>query len=356
MDFIRKNKYVVAVLVVLIGIALAGYEFYQVSKADETAVKVGEVRYGTLTETISATGSLAAEDNVDISSKVTGRIVEVLVKENQHVNAGDVLVKLDATSVKAALAQAEAQMSYAAVTYRRYADLVSQGAISQSEFDSAEADYKVAVASYEKAASDVDDTIIVTPISGYVIGKPTPVGQTISSGISEPQVIMSIATLDNMEIETLVDESDIGQVRVGQQVRFTVDAYSDEVFTGKVRLISRSATTENNVIYYTVYVTVDDSKGKLLPTMTARTEIIVAEENDTTIVPVNCIYFEGKRRYVKVYDEKTKSSRDVDVTLGLASDSEISVKGAELKPGEKLLVKKVVAKQSGNGRMGPPPM
>ena len=85
------------------------------------------------------------------------------------------------------------------------------------------------------------------------------------AGISTPQVIMSVATLDNMEIEALVDESDIGQVKEGQKVKFTVDAYPEETFMGTVRLLSKKATTENNVIYYKVYVTVDDAKGKLLP-------------------------------------------------------------------------------------------
>ena len=218
-----------------------------------------------------------------------------------------------------------------------------------------EADYLVAKSNYEKAASDVNDTVITTPISGYIIGKPTPVGQTISSGISTPQVIMSVATLDNMEIEAMVDESDIGQVKDGQKVKFTVDAYPNETFTGKVRLISRSATTENNVIYYKVYVTVDDAKGKLLPTMTARTEIIIDEANDVTIVPLNCIYSEGSRRYVKVYNEKTKETRDVDVKLGLTSDSEVAVTATGLSVGDKLLVKKAVSKQT-SSRMGPPPM
>ena len=299
---------------------------------------------------------MTALDNVDISSKITGRIVEVLVKENQHVNAGDVLVRLDDTALKATLAQMEAKLVNARLTYKRDLDLLDRGAISQAVFDTAYADYLVAKSNYEKAASDVNDTIITTPISGYIIGKPTPVGQTISSGISTPQVIMSVATLDNMEIEALVDESDIGQVKEGQKVKFTVDAYPEETFMGTVRLLSRKATTENNVIYYKVYVTVDDAKGKLLPTMTARAEFIISEAKDVMMVPLNCIYSEGKRRYVKVYNEKTKESKEVDVTVGLSNDSNIVVSGAALKEGEKLLVKKAVAKQSGQNRMGPPPM
>ena len=350
MSFVKKNKYILVAAAILLAGSYGGYKYYQSTQVSTAAVKMGEVKKGNIVETISATGALSAQDNVDISSKITGRIVEVLVKENQHVNAGDVLVRLDATSLNATLAQMQAKLHNAQANYERNLNLLNRGAISQSTFDSVEADYLVAKSNYEKAASDVNDTVITTPISGYIIGKPTPVGQTISSGISTPQVIMSVATLDNMEIEALVDESDIGQVKDGQKVKFTVDAYPNETFTGKVRLISR-----NNVIYYKVYVTVDDAKGKLLPTMTARTEIIIDEANDVTIVPLNCIYSEGNRRYVKVYNEKTKEIRDVDVKLGLTSDSEVAVTATGLSIGDKLLVKKAVSKQSSN-RMGPPPM
>ena len=356
LKFLQSNKYLVLVAALVLAGSYGGYKYYQSTQIAAQTVKTGRVTRGDLTETVSATGSLTALDNVDISSKITGRIVEVLVKENQHVNAGDVLVRLDDTALKATLAQMEAKLVNARLTYKRDLDLLDRGAISQAVFDTAYADYLIAKSNYEKAASDVNDTIITTPISGYIIGKPTPVGQTISSGISTPQVIMSVATLDNMEIEALVDESDIGQVKEGQKVKFTVDAYPEETFMGTVRLLSRKATTENNVIYYKVYVTVDDAKGKLLPTMTARAEFIISEAKDVMMVPLNCIYSEGKRRYVKVYNEKTKESKEVDVTVGLSNDSNIVVSGAALKEGEKLLVKKAVAKQSGQNRMGPPPM
>lgn len=351
--FFKNNKYIILACAILLAGSYGGYKYYQSTQQTESAVKLGQVTKGNLSETVSATGALSALDNVDISSKITGRIVDVLVKENQHVNAGDVLVRLDDTALRATLKQMEARLIQAQLSYNRDLELLHRGAISQSAFDATNADYLVAKSSYDKAASDVNDTVITTPISGYIIGKPTPVGQTISSGISTPQVIMSVATLDNMEIETLVDESDIGRIKEGQKVKFTVDAFPDETFTGVVRLLSKKATTENNVIYYNVYVTVDDAKGKLLPTMTARAEFIIDEADDVTIVPINCIYSEGKRRYVKVYNEKTKETRDVEVTLGLSNDNDAVVTGADLQPGEKLLVKKAVAKQT-NTRMGPP--
>ena len=347
MNFINRNKYAVIFCALLLAGGYGGYKYYVSSQTPAQTVKTGVVERGNLVETISATGALSAVNNVDISSKITGRIVEVLVQENQHVNAGDVLVRLDDTALMATMRQMKAKLDNAEANYNRYQKLVESGAISRSEFDNVYADYLVAKTNYEKAASDVQDTVITTPIDGYIIGEPTPVGQTISSGISEPQVIMSVATLDDMQIEAMVDESDIGQVKVGQKVNFAVDAYPNETFTGKVRLISRKAETSNNVIYYKVYVDVDDSKGKLLPTMTARADFVIASAEDVLMVPLNCIYVEGKRRFVKVYNTKTKESREVDVKLGLSNDSEIVVKTDALQPGEVLLVRKAVAKQTG---------
>ena len=347
MNFINRNKYAVIFCALLLAGGYGGYKYYVSSQTPAATVKTGVVERGNLVETISATGALSAVNNVDISSKITGRIVEVLVEENQHVNAGDILVRLDDTALMATMRQMKAKLDNAEANYNRYQKLVESGAISRSEFDNVYADYLVAKTNYEKAASDVQDTVITTPIDGYIIGEPTPVGQTISSGISEPQVIMSVATLDDMQIEAMVDESDIGQVKVGQKVNFAVDAYPNETFTGKVRLISRKAETSNNVIYYKVYVDVDDSKGKLLPTMTARADFVIASAEDVLMVPLNCIYVEGKRRFVKVYNTKTKESREVDVKLGLSNDSEIVVKTDALQPGEVLLVRKAVAKQTG---------
>lgn len=347
MKFINRNKYAVIFCALLLAGGYGGYKYYVSSQTPAATVKTGVVERGNLVETISATGALSAVNNVDISSKITGRIVEVLVEENQHVNAGDILVRLDDTALMATMRQMKAKLDNAEANYNRYQKLVESGAISRSEFDNVYADYLVAKTNYEKAASDVQDTVITTPIDGYIIGEPTPVGQTISSGISEPQVIMSVATLDDMQIEAMVDESDIGQVKVGQKVNFAVDAYPNETFTGKVRLISRKAETSNNVIYYKVYVDVDDSKGKLLPTMTARADFVIASAEDVLMVPLNCIYVEGKRRFVKVYNTKTKESREVDVKLGLSNDSEIVVKTDALQPGEVLLVRKAVAKQTG---------
>lgn len=352
LNFVKNHKTALIVCAILIAGGFGGYKYYLSTQENKAVVKTGIVKEGKIVSSVSATGSLSAVDNVDISSKITGRIVEVKVVENQHVNAGDVLVRLDDTALRATMNQMKAKLEYSESMYKRYADLLNRGAVSQASFDDYYSNYQVAKTNYEKAVSDLGDAVIKTPIDGYIIGKPKEVGTTISSGISEPQVIMSVATLDKMQIDVLVDESDIGQVQVGQKVNFTVDAYPEEQFTGKVRLISRSATTSNNVIYYKVYVNVDDSKGKLLPTMTARTDIVTAESSNTMMVPLNCIWTEKGRKFVKVINRQTKETKDIDVQLGLSNDNEVQVTADGLKKGDVLLVKKAVAKQTNTRRMG----
>ena len=148
LKFLQKNKYMIIVAALVLAGSYGGYKYYQSTQQTAETIKLGKVTRGDLTETVSATGSLTALDNVDISSKITGRIVEVLVKENQHVNAGDVLVRLDDTALKATLAQMEAKLINAQLTYNRDRDLLNRGAISQATYDAAYADYLVAKSNY----------------------------------------------------------------------------------------------------------------------------------------------------------------------------------------------------------------
>lgn len=356
MNIIRKHKILLILLAILIAGGAGGYKYYQVKKTQEAvaATRTDAVQRGNLRKTISATGALKALDNVDINSKITGRIVAVYVKENQHVTVGQALVKLDDTSLKATQEMKRATLADKKATYDRDTALLDQGAIAQSVFDTAEAEYRVAQAEYDQATSNVNDTVISTPIDGYVIGKPTPVGQTVSSGISTPQVLMSVANLDKMQIYLMVDESDIGQIKQGQNVEFTVDAYPNETFKGTVTLIGRSATTTNNVNYYTVYVDVENSEGKLLPTMTARANVIVDEMDNVLTVANKCLHTEDGQQYVLVYNKKDNTSRKVPVKVLLAGTDRTAVE-ADLQEGEELVVKTTKATStSNNRRMGPP--
>ena len=144
MNFINRNKYAVIFCALLLAGGYGGYKYYVSSQTPATTVKTGVVERGDLVETISATGALSAVNNVDISSKITGRIVEVLVEENQHVKAGDVLVRLDDTALMATMRQMKAKLDNAEANYNRFQKLVESGAISRSEYDNVYADYLVA--------------------------------------------------------------------------------------------------------------------------------------------------------------------------------------------------------------------
>lgn len=356
-NFIKKHMIAVTVFVFVLMAGLGAYVYKnQGETGKEMPLKQAEVVRGDLDSSVSATGSLMATDNVDISSKITGRIVKVYVKENQHVNAGQLLLSLDDSSLKAVELQRKAALDDATLTLTRNKDLLAKGAVSAQNYDTALMNWKIAQAAYAQAASNTADTNIYSPIDGYVIGKPIPVGQTISSGISSPQVIMSIANLAKMQIEALVDESDIGKVKEGQKVVFTVDAYPDETFTGTVRLVSRSATIANNVVYYTVYVDVDESKNKLFPRMTAQVEIIYKSEKDKLIVPKSAVQkSEEKDKKGFVVEKVTGNGEDmqtekVSVKTGSENEGKTVIYSDGVKAGDKVILRPARARQNGGYR------
>ncbi|MBP2666794.1 MAG: macA 3, partial [Firmicutes bacterium] len=182
---------------------------------------------------------------------------------------------------------------------------------------------KVAQANYNNYVSQLQYYVIASPIDGVVIGKPTPAGQTVAQGISSPQVIMYIADMSKMQIKVLVDETDIGRVKLGQTVSFTVDTYPNKTFTGKVTTISRSATTSSNVVYYPVYVDVDSSEGLLFPTMTARTTIRVGESKNVMVVPVSSVKEEKGKKYVQVM--VNGKAQNITVETGLNDDDNVEI-------------------------------
>jgi HlyD family secretion protein len=186
-------------------------------------------------------------------------------------------------------------------------------------------DYEVAKASYETSQSNLEDTVIKAPIDGVVIGKPIPAGQTVSPGISNPMVLMIVADLAQMQISVLVDESDIGKVKLGQKVTFTVDSFPERTFTGKVSIISNSANIQQNVVYYPVYVDVDSPEGLLRPTMTARVSLHVGERNNVLIIPTLAIKDNKGQRFVQVLRNGQTQPESVKIVTGMASEDRIEV-------------------------------
>lgn len=324
-------------LIVLLVIAIAiygGYTYYQGKKASEVKIDTVKVAVGDIKTSVSATGTIKPVNSVDVNSKISGRIVEVLVKENDWVTEGQTLFVLDDEQYRSELVKTQATLNNAALQLGRMRTLWEKGAVAKSEFDLAEKDYLVAKANYDTAVSNLDDTIIRAPVTGLVIGKPTPAGQTVAPGISTPMVLMTIADMSIVQSETLVDETDIGQISLNQKVDFTVDAYNEITFHGIVSLISRKAETENNVIYYKVYVDVDDSKEKLFPDMTSRVTIHANYVSGVLTLPLSTVRENSRGKFVYKKLSATKFE-EIAVTTGLRSDDSIEIKSG-VKEGDEI--------------------
>lgn len=346
---IWQYKLWIITLVVLAVGAKFGYDYYTKSSKPVVTGTVVAVERGDIQSLVSATGTISPVNSVDVSSKITGRIVEVKVNENDMVKADQVLILLDDDRLKTTVSQAQARLANSAANYERNRRLADIGAISAQQLDASRMEYQVAQATYDDATSQLEDTVIKAPIDGLVIGKPIPAGQTVAPGISSPMVLLTVADMSKMQISVQVDESDVGRVKNGQKVSFTVDSYPGKTFTGIVSNVSNKATITQNVVYYPVTVDIDNPEGLLKPTMTARVSIHVGESKNVLIVPLSAIKQTKGQQYVQVM--KDGKSQNVNVQLGLASDDKVAVTSG-LKDGDQIVLS--AAKPQGTQQSGPP--
>ena len=319
----KHMKWMIVALVAAVAIG-GGFYYYQSSGAKTTAVvKTVKVERGDIVSAVAATGTIKPVNMVDISSKITGLIRELKVQENDAVQAGQVLVTLDDTRLQAQASQARERLSNAAANYERNQKLNNIGAVPDQQLDSSRVDYKVAQAAYDDAMSQLSETVITSPINGVVIGKPIPAGQTVAQGISNPMVILTVADMSQMQIETQVDESDIGKIKVGQQASFTVDAYPGKSFSGTVERISQKATVQQNVVYYGVVINVNGGGDLLKPTMTARVTINTGESKAVLTLPLSALKMQNNQQYVVI--QRGGKTENVPVTMGLSGEDRVEI-------------------------------
>lgn len=348
----KKTLIVVLILAVALG---AGVMYFKKSNPPAATGATIDVGRGNIKAIVSATGTVQAVNSITISSRVTGLITEVKVKENDIVKAGQVLLVLDDAAIRAQVAQYQATLNNLSAVYERTKKLVDMGAVALQQLDTDKANYLAAKSAYDNFSSQLGYYVITSPVNGMVVGTPTPAGETIVQGISAAQSLLSIADMSKMEIKTLVDETDIGKVKVGQEVSFTVDAQADKIFTGKVMSISRNATTSSNVVYYPVYIAVDAPEDLLFPTMTARVTITIGERNNTVVVPLAAIEEQKGKKYVQVMNNgKAQSTL---VTVGLKDDENIEILTG-LQENDQIVIPVAQVSTTANKQTqgGPPPM
>ena len=290
-------------------------------KKDEK-YKTEAVTRGNVTMTVTATGTLSAVTTVQIGSQVSGVIARLYADFNSHVKRGQLLAELDPTPFQALVEQRQADVTKskveaanAKITYDRQRRLVGAGLAAQADLDAARAQYEAAEAqvqqsnaALQQAQTNLHYTNINSPIDGVVVDRQYDVGQTVAASFQAPTLFSIAQDLTKMQVQADVDQSDIGRVAVGQLARFTVDAYPDEEFRGRISQIRLNASVNQNVVSYPVIIEVPNPDEKLRPKMTANVTIDVAQVQNVLRIPNAALRFKPPE------DEKTAKTSTAATT------------------------------------------
>ncbi len=287
------------VVVIIAGLAAGGYFLWKNRNSSSTRYRFAEIKRGDIEKVISTTGTIETKGAVEVGTQVSGRIDKIYVDFNDRVRKGQLLAVLDTSLLEAAVEDAEANLEMAKAQYelaleeyKQNKPLYEKGIISKADFLKIEvqlrqraAQLKAAETALARAKRNLDYAYIRSPIDGIVVERNVEEGQTVAASFNAPTLFVIAADLSKVEIHALVDESDIGQIREGMPVRFTVEAYPEKVFTGRVRQIRLKAEVIQNVVNYTVIIDAENPENLLLPGMTATVDFIVEQKRDVLLVP-----------------------------------------------------------------------
>ena len=307
----KKIRTIVIVLVVVLLIVL-GFVFFAGKKGGQLKVNTIVVHQDSIEKTVTATGYVQPVDQVEVGTQVSGVIQKIFVDFNSQVKKGDLLAELDKSTLNerliqanASLASAQSGLTYAQQNYDRTKQLYGVKAATQAAYDDvinqlsqAKTTYENAKASLRQAKVDLSYAEIYSPIDGVVLNRAVEEGQTVAASFSTPTLFTIANDLKNMQVEADVDEADIGQVKDGQRVQFTVDSFQDDVFEGTVKQIRLQPTVTSNVVTYTVIIEAPNPEEKLYPGMTASVTIITNAEKGLT-VPAAALNFEPTSDMIK---------------------------------------------------------
>lgn len=316
----KKTKILIPLAVLLVAGGIA-YKFIASPSGGEMKVFVSEkAARASIQTTISSTGTLSPMDTVNIGTQVSGDISKIYVDFNSKVKKGQVIAELDRSKLQTVLYQAKIAASSAKVdyehklaVYNRTKKLAETGSASAVELETAEYEMNSAKLSWDTRKSEVKQAelnlsycIIKSPIDGVVLERSVDVGQTVAASMSAPTLFILAKDLSRMRVMADVDEADIGAVKAGQKVSFTVDAFQDDTFQGTVESVRLNPTVTSNVVTYTVVISAENPDLKLLPGMTATCTIVTEEVENALSVPVAAIKFSPGKM------EKKASSDDDD--------------------------------------------
>ncbi|MBP3687732.1 MAG: efflux RND transporter periplasmic adaptor subunit [Alphaproteobacteria bacterium] len=315
----KLNKKIFYTLIVIILIAL-GYWALKSNKShiDQAHFEMGKVTKGNLAYEVTATGTINPINTVTVGTQVSGIVEKVLADYNDDVKEGQVLALLDSSTLKEQMEKSEANYelakakeSKAKLNYERIKKLYQDKLTSSASLEDAEIEYKEssanvlsAKADYNISKKNFEYATITSPVSGTVITKEIEQGQTVAASFSTPTLFEVAEDLSKMQIEASVSEADIGYIKPDMPATFTVDAYPNDKFFGKIRQVRLSPTEESNVVMYTVIIEIDNSSRKLLPGMTASVNIIAEEAKDVLMVSAMALQYKPSAAVKALMDVK----------------------------------------------------
>lgn len=321
----KLSKVWVVVAIVAI-IAVAVWAFSGGKKEQQISFDTAPVASANIQNSITATGTIEPVTSVTVGTQVSGIVSKLYVDYNSVVKKGQVIAELDKTNLlselataKTQLATAQSQLNYQTANYKRYQTLFQKGLVAADDYDNAKLSYRQAVEQVASAKEEVQRAqtnlgyaTITSPIDGVVLSKSVEEGQTVAASFSTPELFTIAQDLTNMQVVADVDEADIGDVKEGERVSFTVDAYPDDTFEGTVKQVRQEATTTNNVVTYEVVISAPNADLKLKPGLTANVTIYTAERKGVLAVPSKALRFTptketvGKMKIVDVQGAKNK--------------------------------------------------
>ena len=274
-------------------------------KEEKVSFETAKVEKNNIHTSITATGTIEPVTSVTVGTQVSGIVSKLYVDYNSVVKKGQVIAELDRTNLiselntaKANLASSESSMAYEKANYNRYKTLYDKGLVSADEYESALLSYRKAKEdvstkreSVNKAQTNLGYATITSPIDGVVLSKSVEEGQTVAASFNTPELFSIAQDLTDMRVIADIDEADIGGVKEGQRVSFTVDAFPDDHFEGQVTQVRQQATTESNVVTYEVVISAPNNDLKLKPGLTANVTIFTLEKNDVLAVPAKALRF-----------------------------------------------------------------
>lgn len=335
----------------IIVIAVGAWLLSNMKKDKQITFDTDEVKLTNIRNSITATGTIEPVTSVTVGTQVSGIVSKLYVDYNSVVKKGQVIAELDKTNLiselntaKANLSSAQSTLAYETTNWKRYKTLYEKGLVSADDYENAELSYlkaKEAVATsketVQKAQTNLGYATITSPIDGIVLSKAVEEGQTVAASFSTPELFTIAQDLTDMRVVADVDEADIGDVKDGERVTFTVDAYPNDTFEGVVTQVRQEATTTNNVVTYEVVISAPNADLKLKPGLTANVTIYTAEKQNVLCVPSKALRFSptketvgnykiadnnGKNK-VWTFDGKTLTAHTVQIGMSDGVNTEI---------------------------------